>query len=168
MTSHRFFHRKKGGKSSCQTFISPEVFVLTKSVLDETTKQIVDYLSEFATYCWGFALKWCVECFYQQKKTEGSTTLWPTLMSLRQTCEGRYCVQHLIRCWIFLIAIFCSLLSNYSNNLIYFLLVKWSNFLSHLNSCPGDLPNSDSHEWNKSCLWDSCGTSNWHNTVITA
>lgn len=48
---------KNGGKSSCQTFISPEVFVFTKSVLDETTKEIVGYLSEFATYCWVFVLK---------------------------------------------------------------------------------------------------------------
>lgn len=89
-------------------------------------------------------------------------------MSLHQICDGCNCGQHLIQCQIFLMAIFCSLLSKYSNNLIYFLLVNWSNFLSHLNSCPGDLPNNDSHEWNESCLWDSRGTSNWHNTVITA
>lgn len=30
--------------------------------------------------------------------------------------------------------------NKYSNHLIYCLLVSWSNFLSHLNSHPGDLP----------------------------
>lgn len=57
LTSHKFFHRKNGGQSSCWTFISPEVFVFTKSVLDETTKGTVGYLSKFATYCWVFVLK---------------------------------------------------------------------------------------------------------------
>lgn len=112
---------------------------------------------QLTVFCWKDAY---VESFYLGKTGEGSTPFWPTQMCLHQICEGCYCVQNLIQCRILLMPIFCSTSSKYSNHVIYFLLVNWSNFLSHLNSCPGDLPNNDSCEWNESCLSDSCGTSN--------
>lgn len=156
-----FFHEKKGGMSSSLTFSNPEAFVFERSRIAEASKEIVGCLTELTIYLLWLLLKQCVESFYMGKKGEGSTpTALPPDQSLHQICEDCCCVQDLIQCQILLMSIFCSLLSKFSNHLIYSLLVSRSNFLSCLNSCPGDLPNDGSYDWNESCLQDADGTSN--------
>lgn len=50
------------------------------------------------------------------------------------------CIQNSLQCWILLKPVFYSSSSKFSNYTIYFLLINWSSFLFHLNSCSRDLP----------------------------